>query len=221
MIVVGTFITLAIFLFVGWVIATEMFQQVSWRRRVRSGEGEIVVALCEEALSSWRARRPPKGVTTHLWASIQGTQLVAASTDQATVSTAAQGAFHTEGGRRVQETSDIQAAVEVAVRLLDMMMYDVPNLQLSTVRVDVYGTFTAADGNPEQQPILTTTATRAIADSLEWELLAPDELLEQFETVIGQTDTGAAQAIELPEVIGLRAEEAHLRAEAAVSRGGA
>lgn len=220
MIVVGTVITLAIFLFVGWVIATEMFQQVSWRRRVKSGEGEIVVALCEEALSSWRARRPPKGVSTHLWASIQGTQLVAATTEQATVSTAAQGAFRTEGGQRVQESTDIQAAMEVAARLLDMMMYDVPNLQLSTVRVDVYGTFTASDGIPEQRPILTTTATRAIADSLEWESLSPDELLEQFETVIGQSDVGVAHAIELPEVTGIRAEDAHMRADAAASRGG-
>jgi len=214
-------VTLVIFLFVGWIIATEMFQQVSWRRRVRSGEGEIVVALCEEALAVWRAKRPPKGVSTHLWASIQGTQLVAASTEQATVSTAAQGAFHTEGGQRVQESTDVQAAMEVAVRLLDMMMYDVPNLQLSTVRVDVYGTFTAADGNPEQRPILTTTASRGVADSLEWEFLTPDELLEQFETVIGRTDTGVARAIELPEVTGIRVEEAHMRTDAAASQGGA
>ena len=221
MIVVGTVVTLAIFLFVGWVISTEMFQQVSWRRRVNSGDGEIVVALCEEALAGWRAVRPPRGVQAHLWASIQGAQLVAASTEQATVSTSAQGAFHTEAGARVQESTDIQAAMDVAARLLDMMMYDVPNLRLSSVRVDVYGTFTAADGIPQQRPILTTTAGRAIADSLEWESLALDELLEQFDTVIGQTDSGIAHAIELPEVTGIRADNVPSRPDLAATQGGA
>jgi hypothetical protein len=221
MIVVGTVITMAIFLFVGWVITTEMWQQVSWRRRVNSGDGEIVVALCEEALSDWGKVRPPRGVSAHLWASIQGAQLVAASTAQATVSTSAQGAFRTEGGERIQESTDVQAAMAVAVRLLDMLLYDIPNLRLARIRVDVYGTFTADDGKPEQRPILTTTADRGIADSLEWEALTPDELLDQFDTDIGQTASGVAHAIELPEVTGITADEARMRIDTAASQGGA
>ena len=220
-IVIGTVVTMAIFLFVGWLITTEMLQQLSWRKRVESGDGEIVVALCEEAISGWRAARPPRGVSAHLWASIQGAQLVAASPLQATVSTSAQGAFHTEGGKRIQESTDIQAAMAVAARLLDMLLYDVPNLRLSNVRVDVYGTFTALSGVPEQRPILTTTADRGTADSLEWEALSPDELLERFDTTIGQSDDGVAHAIDLPEVTGITAEEARLRMDAEASQGGA
>lgn len=221
MIVVGTVITLSIFLFVGWIISTEMFQQISWRRRVQSGDGEIVVALCEEALSSWRVARPPRGVPAHLWASIQGAQLIAASTEQATVSASAQGAFRTEGGQRTQESTDIQAAQAVAARLLDMLLYDVPNLRLARVRVDVYGTFSGADGRPEQRPILSTTADRGTADSLAWESLSADELLEQFDTMIGLTQQGVARAIELPEVVGIRADDALPQTDVAASQGGA
>ena len=39
-----------------------------------------------------------------------------------------------------------------------MMLYDVPNLRLGYVRVDVYSTFTGPDGTPVQRPILTATA---------------------------------------------------------------
>ena len=38
MIVIGSIATLAIFLFVGWAVSTEMFQQRAWRKRVESGD---------------------------------------------------------------------------------------------------------------------------------------------------------------------------------------
>ena len=40
-------------------------------------------------------------------------------------------------------------------------------LRLGAVRVDVYSTFTGADGAPVQQPILTTTALRADSGRLD------------------------------------------------------
>ena len=54
MIVVGTVLGLAFFLFVGWIISTEMFQQRAWRKRVASGDNDIVEALILEAMASWK-----------------------------------------------------------------------------------------------------------------------------------------------------------------------
>ncbi len=202
MIIVGSVVVLAIFLFVGWAVSSEMFQHRAWRRRVEAGDVDIVGALIEEALSTWRRARPPQGVPANLWAGVQAAQLVAVTEDGATLSTAAEGEFRSEDGRRVQVSSALDEAIALAARLLDMMLYDVPNLRLGSVRVDVYSTFTGADGTPVQQPILTTTAERAVADDLTWEALTRAEVLGRFETVCERGPSGQGQAIVLPAVVG-------------------
>jgi len=202
MIVFGTVVTLAIFLFVGWAVSTEMFQHRAWRRRVQSGDVDIVGALLLEALATWQRARPPKGTSANLWAGVQGAQLVAVDPDGATLSTSAEGEFRSEDGRRVQVSSALDEAIALAARICDMVLYDVPNLRLQFVRVDVYATFSEADGAPVQKPILTTTAERAVADSLTWEALTAAELLGRFETSYERAANGQPVPIELPAVIG-------------------
>jgi hypothetical protein len=195
-------IVLAIFLLVGWAVATEMFQHRAWRQRVESGDVAIVRALIEEALGTWRRARPPRGTPANLWAGVQGCQLVAVTTESATVSSSAEGEFRTEEGRRVQVSTALDEAIALATRLVDMMLYDVPNLRLATVRADIYTTFTGGDGAPAQQPILSTTALRSIADGLNWEALTPAEVLGRFETVFERGPAGQAQPINLAPIEG-------------------
>ena len=202
MIVFGSIVTLAIFLFVGWAVSTEMFQHRAWRRRVEQGDVDIVGALIEEALAAWRRARPPAGLPANVWAAVQGAQLVAVMPDGATVSTAAEGEFRSEGNQRLQVTSAVDEAIAAAAKLADMMMYDVPNLRLGSVRVDVYSSFTGPDGAPTQQPILTTTVERAIADALSWDALTPAEVLGRFETVYQRGPLGQPVAIDLPPIEG-------------------
>ena len=224
MIVFGSVVTLAIFLFVGWAVSTEMFQHRAWRRRVESGDVDIVGALLLEALATWQRARPPKGTSANLWAGVQGAQLVAVDPEGATLSTSAEGEFRSEDGRRVQVSSALDEAIALAARVCDMMLYDVPNLRLQFVRVDVYSTFSGADAAPVQKPILTTTAERAVADSLTWEALTAAELLGRFETSYERAANGQPVPIELPAVIGQppRATEesaAAFAAQQAQSRG--
>lgn len=202
MIVVGSVITLAIFLFVGWAVSAEMFQHRAWRRRVESGDVDIVAALIQESLTAWQRARPPRGTPSNLWAGIQGAQLIAVDMDGATLSTAAEGEFRTEDGKRVQVASALDEAIALAAKLCDMMLYDVPNLRLGFVRVDVYSTFVGADGAPMQKPILTTTAERGVADQLTWDALTPAELLGRFETDYERGPGGQPVPIELPPVPG-------------------
>ncbi|HEY5475431.1 MAG TPA: hypothetical protein VIK11_01840 [Tepidiformaceae bacterium] len=202
MIVAGTIVTLAIFLAVGWAVSTEMFQQRLWRKRVAAGDTTIVAALILEALGGWRRARIPAGVAPALWAGVQGAQLVAVTRDSATVSASAEAEFASRDGGRVQVASALEGAMAIAAKLIDMMLYDVPNLRLGVVRVDVYSIFTGADGTPVQQPILTTTAERAIADELASGALTPAEFLGRFDTHYQKTETGQALAIVLPPVEG-------------------
>ena len=83
-----------------------------------------------------------------------------------------------------------------------MMLYDVPNLSLGSVRVDVYSTFTADGGAALQKPILTTTAHRADADGIDWDHLAPAEILARFESAWEPTASGLAAPITLPPIPG-------------------
>lgn len=203
MMVVVSVAVLGIFLFVGWAVATEMFQHRAWRRRVESGDLDIVRALIDEAMAGWRRARPPKGTAANLWAGVQAAQLVAVDDEGgATVSSSAEGEFRTEGNQRVQVASNLDEAVVLASRLADMMLFDVPNLRLDRIRVDIYSTFTGADGMPAQRPILTTTAARPIADSIAWEELTPSEVLGRFDTTFDRGESGQGRPIVLPPVSG-------------------
>jgi len=201
-IVFGSVITLAIFLFVGWAVSTEMFQHRAWRRRVESGDVDIVAALVEEALASWNRARPAKGVSPTLWASVQGAQLISVDSDSVTLSISAEAEFRSEGGQRIQTATALDEAIAAAAKLVDMMMYDVPNLRLGRVRVDVYATFTSSDGAPVQQPILTTTADRSVAEELVWEAMTPAEVLGRFETTFQRSESGQPVAIVLAPLEG-------------------
>lgn len=222
MIVVGMVLVLAIFLGVGWAVSTEMFQHRTWRKRVESGDTDIVGALIEEALATWRRGRPPRGVPAALWAGVQGAQLIAVETRGATLSASAEGEFRTEGGVRTQVSSALDEAIALAAKLLDLIMYDVPNLRLGYTRVDVYSTFTGADGAPAQQPILTVTAERPEADDMTWEDLTPEEILGRFGATYERAANGQAIPIALPAIEGAPprpADEAAAEFAASIDRG--
>jgi hypothetical protein len=202
-IVVGVILFAVIFLGVGWAVSTEMFQHRAWRRRVESGDTDIVAALLEESLATWRRGRPPRGTPASLWAGVHAAQLIALEADGATLSTSAEGEFRTEGTQRVQVASALDEGIALAAKLLDMIMYDVPNLRLGYARIDVYSTFTGANGTPAQLPILTVTAERAEADEMTWEALTPEEILGRFGATYERTPTGQPAAIDLPPVSGV------------------
>ncbi|MBE0610165.1 MAG: hypothetical protein IH609_12360, partial [Dehalococcoidia bacterium] len=180
----------------------EMFQHRSWRKRVESGDVDIVAALIEEALATWRKGRPPRGTPANLWAGVQEAQLIAVEQHGATVSSSAEAEFRTEGGQRVQVASALDSGIALASKLLDMILYDVPNLRLGYVRVDIYSTFAGADGTPEQRLIITVTADRSTADSLDWEALTPEEVLGRFGATYERAAAGQPVPIELPPLEG-------------------
>lgn len=202
MIILGSLIVLAIFLATGWAVATEMFQQRHWRQQVESGDAPIVAALIEEALGTWRRARPPRGTPSNLWAGVQAAQLVAVTTDSATLSASAESEFRTEGAVRVQVSTALDEAAALATRLIDMMLYDVPNLRLDRVRVDVYSTFAGDGGIPVQRPILSSTAERAVADGLTWEAMTPLEILGRFDSSFQREPNGQGAPIQLDPVEG-------------------
>jgi hypothetical protein len=211
MIVIGTIVVLAIFVFVGWAVSAEMFQQRAWRRRAEEGDPDIIGALVNDSLVRWKRARPPKDAPANQWASIQQAEVVAVTGDGATLSTSLVLEYRTAEGRRVPTSPPLQEAIAVGARLLDMVLFDVPNLRLGTVRVDVYADFAAEGGGTAQLPVLSSTASRAIADSIFAEELTAAEVLRRFDTLYHPTEGFEIKPIELPPVEGVSprpAEEA-------------
>ncbi len=206
-IVIGSLITLAIFLFVGWAVSAEMYQQRWWRRKVAEGNVDIIGALINEAIGHWQRSRIPAEMPGSRWAAIQAVELVAVTPNAATLSTSVVPEYRTEEGRRIKVSSDLDEGVELAAKLLDLLMYDVPNLRLGEVRIDIF----ASLGEAGQQPIVSAVAGRATADELNWEELSATEILSRFDTLVAEERNGAIIPIELPPVEGVRprpAEEA-------------
>jgi hypothetical protein len=86
--------------------------------------------------------------------------------------------------------------MKLAAALLERLFYDVPNVRLTLIRVDVYTTFRRDDGVPEQRCILSVVGDRAAADRLPWDELLPHEIVRRFEAVYQLGEHGAALPIE-------------------------
>jgi len=212
MIVVGSLLVLAIFVLVGWAVSVEMFRHRWWRRRVESGDLRVISGLILEAMAGWRRSRPPRDLPASVWAGVCSAQLVAVSPECATVSAVAEPEYRSEGGQRVLALPLLEVAQQVAARLVDMMLYDVPNLRMPRVRVDIYTTFTSDEGVPVQRPILSVTASRQAAEGLPWDSLTPAEVLARFDTVVRLGPAGQPLPIDLPELEGVPPEAAQASA---------
>jgi hypothetical protein len=169
----------------GLILTYVIFQETRahhyWRGLVQRGDISAIRALLEQEITRWRTMRVPKGTPPALWHGVQTTDLVAVGPDAAQLACTAEGEFRHVGGRAEEVTSAIDAAVALAAALVERVMFDVPNLRLSLVRVDVYSTFRMETGVPEQRCILSVTADRAEADDMEWEALRPAEIVGRFE----------------------------------------
>ncbi len=122
----------------------------------------------------------------------------------ATLSTSLVLEYQTRDGLRLPTEFPIDEAREVAAALLDLILFDVPNLRMPEVRVDIYADFAAEGGGTEQRPILTTTATRSVADELFAEELSATEVLRRFDTIYHPSEGYELHAIQLPPVEGER-----------------
>lgn len=213
MIIIGLIITLAIFIFVGWAVSSEMFQQRAWRRRAEDGDPDIIGALINDSLERWRRARPPKGVPPNRWSALQQAEVVAVAPNIATLSTSIVLEYHTVDGRRIPTTKPLDEAREVAAMLLDAILFDVPNLRLPFVRVDIYADFAGESGGTVQRPVLSSTADRAVADAIFSDELEAVEVLRRFDTLYHPTEGDELSAIELPPVEGERPRPAEVAAQ--------
>ncbi len=182
--------------FMGFVILQEMFSQRHWRSLVNGGDRWAIRTLLEQEIERWRELRVPKGMDASLWHGIQTSEIAGVGRDFVNLICSAAGEYRVVEGRRQEVSTPLDEGMKLAAALIERVFYDVPNVRLSLVRVDVYTTFRSDDGALEQQCILSTVAERADADRLPWDDLRPNEIINRFESKFRLSDTGASLPVD-------------------------
>ena len=183
---------------IGLVLFKEARTHRFWRQLVAQNDMRAIQGILDQEIDHWRTQRPPKDVSAAVWSGVQGLDLVSASAKHVRVSTSADPEFGMVGDERQQVASSLDTAYATALRLVEMIFYDIPNFRPNDVRVDVYTTFRSAEGVAEALPILCVEADRGSAMSLDWNLPAA-VLAREFETTANRAPNGEPRPIELPD----------------------
>jgi hypothetical protein len=179
-----------------YIIFQETRAHAHWRGLVAKGDLDAIRTLLTQEIERWRTMRVPKDVPAALWHGVQTVELVAVGPDSAMVTCATEGEYRFVGGRPQEVVTPLEAGLRLAAKVAEMVLYDVPNLRLEAVRVDVYTGFHREDGTSEQRCILSTVAERAVADEIDWEALRPVEIINRFSSRYRVNDRGQAEPFE-------------------------
>ena len=169
-----------IFVVVGYIVLQGTRASMAWRKAASGGDVDVIRQILEDAILSWRSIKRPREVAPDVWRGVQSVALVDVAAGSASVSCQVESEYRLLDGRWVEVSSPLQEGFAVTARLADMLLYDVPNLRLDSVRIDVHTTFRDAGGTAERACILTTNVRRELAREVDWEEWTPAEIVDAF-----------------------------------------
>lgn len=172
-------ITIAFLLF-AWLIVQGTRGALAYRRAAAAGNLDVVGQILEESIAAWRSMKRPKEVPAEVWRGLQSMELLDFGAERARLSVLAESEYKFVDGAWRENTSALQEGMAISAKAIDMFLYELPNLKLASVQVEVYTTFREADGSAERQCILSTLATREVARSIDWDGSTPAEIIEAF-----------------------------------------
>ena len=173
----GIGIIFVILIFVAYVIVQETRAQMHWRGLVQEGDVDAIRELVGAEAAHWRSARVPKEVPALLWHGIQTVELVDVTATGARLSCSAEGEYSVVGGKRIESSSPLNEGMKITQKLAEMVLYDIPNVKLDHVQVDVYTSFRDESGRAEPRCILSTRVARPVIEHLDWEDTTPPEFV--------------------------------------------
>jgi hypothetical protein len=191
----GIAFILVILLFVSYVIVQETRAQMHWRGLVRDGDLTAIRQLIQDEVDRWHTERVPRGTPALLWHGVQTVELLDVSTTGARVSCNAEGESALIEGRRVETSSPLAEGMKITMKLAEMLLYDIPNLKLDHVQIDVYTSFRDGYGAADSRCILSTLVRRFMVEHLDWEATPAPDFIELNEGRFG-AGYGGLQPIE-------------------------
>ena len=195
----GILIVILITLFIAYVIIQETRAQRHWRRLVEGGDVSAIDTLVRDEVERWRTQRTPKDVPASLWHGVQTVELQSVGRDFVRVSAAAEAQYAVVDGVRREVSSALQEGMRLTVKLADMLLYDIPNVRLRCVQIDIYTTFRDASGVSTQQCILSSQFDREAIEDLDWDGSSPEEIVKAVGARYRLNDQGVAQPVDPDE----------------------
>ena len=195
----GILVIVLIFIVVAYIVIQGTRASMAWRRAAASGDLDVIRQLLEESISSWRSMKRPKEVAPDIWRGVQSVDLIDVGPDSARVSCQVESEYRRLGGRWVEAANALEEGMAVTARLADMLLYEVPHLQLAAARIDVYTTFRDPAGSSRRACILTTTARREAARQVDWEVWTAPEIVDALGGRYRTGERGDALPIELED----------------------
>ncbi len=188
-------VVLFLFIIVGWVIVQGTRAQLAWRTLVEQGDVSAIQTLVSDEIARWKTMRMPKGTQPGIWHGVQSAELLETKPDGVRISVPAEGTYGLVDGARREVSSPFKEGMKVTARLADMVLYDIPNVRLPYVQIDVYSTY-RGDAGASQQCILSTICQRDVADALAWDELDAEEVVRAFGGRFSLDDRGNPLAID-------------------------
>lgn len=192
----GLFFILLLTAIIAYVLLQETRAHMHWRGLVARGDVEAVRALMQAELDGWGAGRPPKGLPASIWSAVQTVQIVDAGPDWVWLSTGVEGVYTLADGERREVSSPLDEATKVAMKLGEMVLYDIPDMRLPHVQIDTYSTFRESDDRPVQRCILSAIIDREAAAKFDWDSADVVDALETFEVRWRLSEAGVAMPVE-------------------------
>ena len=184
---------------IGLVLFKEMRTHRYWRDLVEANDLDAIGGILQSEIDHWRSMRPPKGVGSAVWAGVQGMELLAADATHLQISTSAEPEVRVVVGRSQQVSTALDTAFATAVRIVELLFYEVPDYLPSVVRIDVYTTF-RDETQALPRPILSLSADRADAGGIDWDGNPRDIALE-FDAFFETAPGGEPRPITLPPMV--------------------
>lgn len=175
----GSALVLLLFLVVGYVVIQGTRIQLAWRQRVEAGDVDAIQALVSEEVNRWKTARMPKGMQPSVWHGVQSAELLEVTPDSFRLSASAEGQYALVSGERREVSSALREGMKLTAQLADMAFYDIPNVMLPYVQIDIYSTFRDEHGS-SQQCIMSTLAGREVAADIDWEDMDVEEVVRTF-----------------------------------------
>ena len=183
----GILFIVLILLFVSYVIVQETRAQLHWRGLVEGGDVDAIRQLVENEIETWHSARVPKGTPALLWHGIQTVELIDVTATGARLSCTADGEYALVDGKRIESSSPLTEAMKITQKLAEMLLYDIPNVKLDHVQIDVYTSFRDESGLAQPRCILSTLVQRSVVEHIDWEQTLPAEFVDLTEARFGET----------------------------------
>ena len=165
----GIAIVVLLLLVTGYVIVQETRAQLHWRDLVAQGDVDAIRQLIEAEMDTWHNQRVPRGTPALLWHGVQTVELLDVDATSVLVSCNAEGAYAMVEGRRAEVSTPVQEGMKITQKLAEMLLYDVPNVKLDQVQIDVYTFFRSEGGIAEPRCILSTRVNRRTVEHIDWD----------------------------------------------------